>query len=658
MEILKRLEAEDPETRRLAAAEMAEKISAEYVPALLKSVGDPDWRVRKTALDALVSYGGEQVFEGLYRALFSEDNAGARNSAAEGLIRLGSDAARALSLRLGEPDIDVRKFIVDIIGEIGDLSCVDALIKALDDSDMNVRSSAMEHLGKMKATSAIPALVGFLKAEEQWLAFNAAAALGELGDPAAAGPLMEASRDSFLREPALDALCRIGEPSAWPVFEEALKDEVPVIREIAVKGAARVMSSSPEPGALARKLKVELGPEDLELIKGFIGSYEPELSKSAARLMGWMRERSAVGAIAKLLYDDELKDDAFAALFEISKDGVEPLIFLLNDEDAAVRRACAELLGMAGDARAVKFLLPLLEDEDGHTRSAAVFALGKLRAEKSASRMLELLRDEYQDVQETAIKAVASIPQVQDELDLKALSQDPDPSFRRNIAFLCGLLGKGNASVLEGLLKDEDAEVRTAAVDSISTAGEDASLGAVLKCVVDEDARVRLSAVNALMGKNVPGAAEPMFLLLKDSDPWVRAQAARALSYESDPRVFGALLSLLSDNYGPVKMEAVEGLGRTGMPDAGKHILNAMSDSDPEVRKAGISAALSLREPEALSGLKTLAKDPDWSVRKAALEALAFAGIEGSAELLASAAQSDPERIVRDAAARLIGEGV
>ncbi len=657
MEILKRLESDDPEIRRLAAAELSEKLSDEYVPALLKSVFDPDWRVRKTALDALVSFGGEKVFEGLYRALFSEDNAGARNSAAEGLIRMGPTAAKALSIRLDEPDQDVRKFIVDIIGEIGDLSCAGALIKALGDSDMNVRSSAMEHLGKMKAKSALPALVQFLKSDDQWLAFNAAAALGELGDSGAVGPLIEASKDSFLREAALDALYTLGDSSAWPVFEEAVTDEVPVIREIAVKGAAKIMSSSPDPGSLARKLKGILKPEDVESIKGFIESHEPELSKSAARMMGWMRERSAVGALAKLLYYDDLRKDAYAALLEISKDGVEPLLFLLNNQDTAVRRACAELLGEAGDARAANFLLPLLKDEDGHTRSAAAFALGRLQVEKSAASMLELLRDEYQDVQEVAVKAIAILPGVREELDLKALAQDPDPSFRRNIAFLSGLLGKGNAAVLEGLLKDEDPVVRTAAVDSIAMAGEGASLRAVLKCIVDEDARVRLSAVNALSGKKVPDAAAPMLLLLKDDDPWVRAQAARALSYEDDPGVFDALLSILHDSYGPVRMEAIEGLGRTGKPEAREYIRTAMADEDAEIRKAGISAALSLKELDTLSDIKKLAKDPDWSVRKAALEALQSAGIEGNMELLAEAADTDPERLVREAAARLIRVG-
>jgi HEAT repeat protein len=657
MEILKRLEAEDPETRRLAVEELSEKISGEYVPALLKSVYDQDWRVRKTALDALVSFGGEEVFEGLYRALFSEDNAGARNSAAEGLIRMGPPAAKGLSSRLDEPDRDVRKFIVDIIGEIGDLSCAEALIKALGDSDMNVRSSAMEHLGKMKAKSALPALVQFLKSDDQWLAFNAAAALGELGDSGAAGPLIEASKDGFLREAALDALYTLGEPSAWPVFEEALSDEVPVIREIAVKGAAKIMWSSPDPGALASKLKGMLKPEDLESIRGFIESYEPELSKSAARLMGWMRERSAVGPLSKLLYYDDLRKDAYAALLEISRDGVEPLLFLLNEKDTAVRRACAELLGQAGDVRAANFLLPLLKDEDGHTRSAAALSLGRLQVEKSAAPMLHLLRDEYQDVQEAAVKAIAIVPGVREELDLKALAQDPDPSFRRNIAFLCGLLGKGNAAVLEGLLKDEDPLVRTAAVDSIAMAGEVASLKAVLKCIVDEDARVRLSAVNALSGKNVPEAAKPMLLLLKDDDPWVRAQAARALSYEDDPGVFDALLTLLYDSYGPVRMEAIEGLGRTGRQEAGDYIRTAMADRDAEIRKAGISAALSLKDHETLSNIKKLVKDPDWSVRKAALEALQGAGIEGSVELLAEAADTDPERLVREAAARLIRIG-
>ena len=137
----------------------------------------------------------------------------------------------------------------------------------------------------------------------------------------------------------------------------------------------------------------------------------------------------------------------------------------------------------------------------------------------------------------------------------------------------------------------------------------------------------------------------------------MRAQAARALSYEDDPGVFDALLTILHDSYGPVRMEAIEGLGRTGKPEAGEYIRSAMADEDAEIRKAGISAALSLKEPETLSDIKKLAKDPDWSVRKAALEALQSAGIEGNTELLAEAADTDPERLVREAAARLIRVG-
>ncbi len=231
----------DPELRRQAVIEFANAGSA--VP-LLQAINDGDWRVRKTAVDALVDIGGEEVFEGLFKALFSEDNAGARNSAAEAFVKTGPHAAASLCKRLGEPDADVRKFIVDIIGEIADRASIPALIGMLEDPDQNVRASAIEHLGKMKAVEALDMLVQIMKTEDQWLAFTAAAALGEIEDRRAVAPLIEAASDKYLREAALDALCRISDESAWDVFLEYLSDPAQVIRQVAVKGLAKVLASS------------------------------------------------------------------------------------------------------------------------------------------------------------------------------------------------------------------------------------------------------------------------------------------------------------------------------------------------------------------------------------------------------------------------------
>ena len=71
-----------------------------------------------------------------------------RNSAVEALERLGRLAVPVLSLHMDDDDHDVRKFVVDILGNVGDAAAVPLLIKALDDPDPNVSAAAAENLGQ------------------------------------------------------------------------------------------------------------------------------------------------------------------------------------------------------------------------------------------------------------------------------------------------------------------------------------------------------------------------------------------------------------------------------------------------------------------------------------------------------------------------------
>src|SRR5512145_3092854 len=111
-----RLESSDAEERREAVIDLGH-LGAEAVPLLFRSLGDREWRVRKTAVDALVAIGGARVVEGLLDALNAPDNAGARNSAIEALVRIDGPAVGALLPRVETPDPDVRKFVVDILGD-------------------------------------------------------------------------------------------------------------------------------------------------------------------------------------------------------------------------------------------------------------------------------------------------------------------------------------------------------------------------------------------------------------------------------------------------------------------------------------------------------------------------------------------------------------
>src|SRR5512143_2655040 len=133
-ELGRKLESSDTEERREAAVELG-RGGAEVVPLLFRSLEDRDWRVRKTAVEALVLIRGERVIKGLLRALNAPDNAGARNSAIEALVRIGGPAVDALIPLVETPDPDVRKFVVDILGDIRDARAVPVLIGRLDDDD-------------------------------------------------------------------------------------------------------------------------------------------------------------------------------------------------------------------------------------------------------------------------------------------------------------------------------------------------------------------------------------------------------------------------------------------------------------------------------------------------------------------------------------------
>ena len=171
--LTRKLQSSDAEERREAAVDLG-RTGREAIPLLLRTLSDADWRVRKTAVEALIALGGDDVIQGLIQCLSAHDNAGARNSAIEALVHLGGGAVDALLSVLETPDVDVRKFIVDILGDIGDTRAVPALIGKLDDPDENIRVAAAESLGKIRDRRAVEPLIACLtRYDQSWLDYAA-----------------------------------------------------------------------------------------------------------------------------------------------------------------------------------------------------------------------------------------------------------------------------------------------------------------------------------------------------------------------------------------------------------------------------------------------------------------------------------------------------
>jgi len=226
------------------------------------------------------------------------------------------------------------------------------------------------------------------------------------------------------------------------------------------------------------------------------------------------------------------------------------------------------------------------------------------------------------------------------------------PAFFKAIAKVLGM------PPLISALKDEDGNVRRAAVEALGEFKDPRAVEPLISALEDEDWHIRLAAEAALEEIN-PKWREteeakrkvPEFIsALKDKDGNVRYRAAEALGELKDPRAVEPLISALKDENGSVRSAAVWVLGELKDPRAVEPLISALKDENWSVRRAAAVALGELKDPRAVETLISALKDEFGSVREAAAVALGELKDPRVVETLISALK-DEFGSVREAAA-------
>ncbi len=654
----KKLQSADAEERREAVIDLG-RSGAGAAPLLFRALGDPDWRVRKTAVEALVHIGGAGVITQLIKTLALHDNAGARNAAIEALVHIGAGAIDDLLPMLGAADVDVRKFIVDILGDIRDRRAVPGLIKALQDTDENIRVASAEALGKIRDPRAVDALLACLQRTDQgWLDYAAAEALGEIGDERALGPLMTALGRITLREPVLEALGKIGNENTLAPLVAGLSDPLRIVREVSLSALLAIHRKSNQATrqTITRTVREGMSEEAVAFVEQMLGATAGELQKACLAVLGWAGREHSIPKLLALLTEEELEEPMAQALIAMLSGTGSQLLTYLSDENALVRRTVARVLGELGRSEAEDPLINLLGDENGHVRSMAAEALGRLRSRKAVTPLLELLTDEYKSVQESAMQALAAVG---DESVLDRLVKEytlQDIPLRRNIALLLGKFATaGAADVLVFALKDEEAEVRKAVVHALGNLPEERSLRPLMLAVTDDDPEVRMLAAEALGRLSAPGVSEALISLLEDQDLWVRAAAARGLGRIGGAQAGQLLASYLDKASDIFLLALVELMGKLRVGQAQAALLRLVDHEDAEVRKVVLTALAGYSWDAVRPAVVSRLSDPHWSVRKTAIELVRQHRDAALEALLATMAAGDADKTVRQAAMDALG---
>ncbi len=157
---LELLKSEDPPTRSMAAeALMHEELTEDAADALCRLVTDSDKGVRNSA-DLALSINSSPVIPKYLVKYISSQEISVRNLAGEILLKIGTHAIDAMLKFIDRGTDDDKKFIVDILGLVGDPVASDKLYELLQtNKNDNVILACIEALGNLKYEDAVDYMI-------------------------------------------------------------------------------------------------------------------------------------------------------------------------------------------------------------------------------------------------------------------------------------------------------------------------------------------------------------------------------------------------------------------------------------------------------------------------------------------------------------------
>jgi len=647
-----KLRSADEEERRLAVLALASFPFEAVRKELFQALGDDSWRVRKESVDALLAQNlPTSAIEELIELLRSHDNAGLRNSSVEVFVRLGGRSVPCLMAHVRDNDHDVRKFVLDILGDIGGPSSVPVLIDALADEDPNVCAAAAENLGKIADPRGVQPLLHSLEKPDIWLRFTILEALGKIGRPLPLSSIAPLVSENLLKKPLYDCLGATGGAESVDLLVDGLKEKVKSAREAAATSLVKLRERiSPE--VASRTVDARLhelnGSPYIDGLLVLLESADRGVREAVVKILGIIGDERATNALLHGCRDDRLRRHCLVAFRNIGDKCAATLVgkFSSADEDERcfITWLCGELCYKGSSAtlrEAMHDSLPML-------RKGGAQAAGKIGLVELLPEIAGLLDDTDPDVREGAIEALTRLAE-QERSSITEIAQRLATSDlqekRRDAAILYGALRDHERLSL--LLKDEDPEVRKAAISSLADMKLPSSVNHLVMALVDEDPDVRIVAANALGAIGGEEVIEPLLLALKDEDPWVKCAAIKGLARLADERAWNGIDSMFADEAGLVVISALEALYDRQGEHARQAAMKALVHPDEEVIKTAIQLLSSNGDEWIDDCREQLLAHPHWDVRRSFVVAMAEAWGAKAVPYLTHALEGEGDELVR-----------
>jgi HEAT repeat protein len=222
--------------------------------------------------------------------------------------------------------------------------------------------------------------------------------LGELKDPRATGPLIDAALrgGADVTSAAAVALRELAPDLAVQRFTAGLGDPSPVRRSF----AALALGQLRHPAAVT------------SLIGAALRDSDSAVRLEAGRALFGLNDQQVVPRLVDASVRDPeegIREAGIEALGRVkAASTVTALASALEDPDSNVQRAAAKALGAVGDGRAVAPLASALESSDTDVRRTGALALGQLKVPAAVAALVAAAaHDSQETVRDAAVAALA-----------------------------------------------------------------------------------------------------------------------------------------------------------------------------------------------------------------------------------------------------------
>lgn len=391
---------EDPDSDELDRQERLirsrNSISGLFAMSLAEAV-----EKRVELLPDLVVHAGPAVVIGLLAAEKCYQPS-ARKAVAQLTAKLSNEKAvvELLIQATQHTDAAIRKEAIRHLGAMQNVELIPVFesILAKTEGDPEVGYRAVAALEQLKSKDVIPALQMALKNNSAQVRMHAAKLLGGIQAEMAVPDLVQllADSNSYVKSTAIAALNRIGAPSL-PLLLAVLETE------------GRNLIPDEDVGFSTEYRYIASAYIDDSWMK----KYRIGAQSAAIQALGLLKIEAGVSALIEQLADEDLQEDALAALVEMRGVAVIPLLEALKTGPDEIRVEVAEVLATISDRRAI---VPLIEalDNDPHkeVKAFAAKGLGNMRARGEHNRAVISLTNALAFDDTTATNAAEALGKI------------------------------------------------------------------------------------------------------------------------------------------------------------------------------------------------------------------------------------------------------